>query len=568
MKFTGKSALTIRLLIILFFDILYVLMLSYAVGFVRYMHFHFRWIDCVVAAVLYGAFRFYHYKKNKNSEQVARKPLQVVLVWLYLLFLIAAPTALVWAKKTFPIQNPDLTIMTLQMPLDGFVMVFVKDFFERVGFYALVLSLSLLWPVYDLYKDLRFRKSVFFAVFLAILVAGSAPFWKAISSRAFHQYVDFFFKQSGEPYHSKFYKDEFIHYKPEMVTSEDTTRNLIFIYVESLENSFINFTPEIQALYDLGLVFSDKPDYGGGRNIVGASTTISSMVSKTIGMPLLCGSSVMNNFGQTGLSFFGEIPGLYDILHQFGYRNYYVQGTPARFGATGPFFMSHGMDAFYDKADVEKMLAAKGETYRRPGPGVADGDVLEYAKKILDTLSADHFSLTVTTIDMHYPKGFFDDRCEVKPKNQSVGANYAAVLLCTSRRIGNFVQWVQEQPFGKNTEIVVAGDHLFMARSPVSRMPMRDRRFLNIYINPKNTAKKMRRMFTSFDSAPTVLETMGFHIEGHRLGFGVSLLSGQRTLLETMGERELVHALRELSGSIEYNELFRNKRPSALDESR
>lgn len=545
-----------------FFDALYVIMLAFAIGFVHYYHFDFFASDLLIATVLYTIFRIYHYKKSKNNQAPARRPLKVFLIWLYLFLLIAAPTTLVWVKKTFPVQSPDLTIMTLQMPVDGFVFIFVQDYFNRVGFYALILSLALLWPFYELYHDLRFRKIIFAIAFIAILVTGSAPFWNAISPAARKQYIDYISQKQPKLYHSKFYNHDFVKYRPEMITADDTTRNLVFIYVESLENSFLKHTPEIRELYANGLVFADQEEtFGGGKNIIGAATTISSMVSKTTGLPLLCGSSFMNNFGETGLTFFEKVPGLYDVLHQYGYRNIYVQGTPKKFGATGPFYASHGVDDIYDKDDIEKMLDKKGEKYRRNGPGLADADVFEYAKKILDTLSSDKFSLTLTTIDTHFPRGFLDWRCKETPKSTRDSDYYAAVLRCTSKRIGQFVDWIEQQSFGSNTEIVITGDHLFMAKSPVSNMPSRDRRFLNIYVNPKYTATRTKRRYTSFDSAPTVLETMGFHIDGHRFGFGASLLSNQKTLLETYGERKLIHLLRELSGSIEYNELFKNNTP-------
>lgn len=547
--------------IILFFDILHVVMIAFAIGFIRHFFFDFNLSDLLIATALYSGFRFYHYRKNRGKERQPVVARRAILVWLYLFLLIALPTALVWVKKTFPVQNPDLTIMTLQMPVDGFILVFVQDLLEKVGFYALLLSLALLWPVYDLFHDLRFRKSIFAATFAVILIAGSAPFWSAISSRALDQYINYFLNEPEELHPSKFYQENFVHYKPDMVSADDTTRNLIFIYVESLENSFIQHIPEIRDLYNSGLVFTDKKGYGGGTNIIGASTTISSMVSKTTGMPLLCGSSFMNNFGETQMSFFDSLPGIYDILHQFNYRNFYVQGTPAKFGATGPFFLAHGIDELYDKDDIEKMLKDRGETYRRKGPGLADADVLDYAKMILDTLSNQPFSMTITTIDTHFPNGFLDKRCGEKLKNPSGQEHYAAVLRCTSKRIGQFVQWVQSQPFGNNTEIVIAGDHLFMAKSPVSKMMQRDRRFLNIYINPKNSSEQTKRRYTSLDSGPTVLETMGFHIEGHRLGFGTSLLSQEKTLIEAAPRGLLVRHLRELSGSIEYNNLFKNKAP-------
>ena len=550
----------LKKLLILFFDILYVVMFAFAIGFVKQLRFDCSVIDFTVAVLLYTALRFYLHKKS--YERFSQKfSLQVALLWLYLFFLLTLPTAFVWAKKTFPVQNPDLTIMTLQMPVEGFVSVFIQDFFSRIGFYTLILSLSLLWPICDLYQNLNFRKIIFAVAFIVIFIFGSAPFWNAISPRARQQYIDYIFSAPSEPYHSKFYQENFVHYKPEMVTAEDSTRNLIFIYVESLENSFIDFTPEIKELYRQGLVFADKEPYGGGKNIIGAATTISSMVSKTTGMPLLCGSSVMNNFGKTGEAFFDSVPGIYDVLHHFGYRNIYVQGTPARFGATGPFFLAHGMDELYDKNDIEKMLRTKGETYRRKGPGVGDADVFDYAQNILDTIGNQPFSMTITTIDTHFPRGFLDKRCSIKPEKPTERAYYKAVLGCTSQRIGNFVKWVQEKSFGSNTEIVIAGDHLFMTKSPFTIMKAKDRRFLNIYINPKNSSEKTKRLYTSFDSAPTVLETMGFHIEGHRLGLGASLLSNEKTLLETMNERKLIHLLRELSGSIEYSKLFSNEAP-------
>ena len=550
----------LKKLLIYFFDLLYIVMFAFAIGFVKHFRFDCSVIDFIVATILYTALRFYLHKKK--YERFSQKfSLQVVLLWLYLFLLLALPTAFVWAKKTFPVQNPDLTIMTLQMPVDGFVSVFIQDFFSRVGFYALVLSLSLLWPICDLYQNLKFRKVFFAIAFIVIFIAGSFPFWNAISPKARRQYIDYYFNSPAEPAHSKFYQDKFVLYAPEMVSADDTTRNLVFIYVEAFENTFLKFTPEISQLYKQGLVFSDKFPYGGGKNIIGAATTISSMVSKTTGMPLLCGSSVMNNFGKTGETFFDSLPGIYDILHQFGYRNFYVQGTPARFGATGPFFLAHGIDELYDKDDIEKALEAKGETYRRRGPGVADADVFDYAKSILDTLGHTPFSMTVTTIDTHFPRGFLDRRCKIKPANSSDGAYYAAVLSCTSKRIGEFVKWIQEKPFGSNTEIVIAGDHLFMTKSPFPVSKQSDRRFVNIYINPKKSSAQTRRKYTSFDSAPTVLETMGFNLEGHRLGFGASLLPDEKTLVESMKERQLVHLLRELSGSIEYNALFQSKAP-------
>ena len=154
----------LKKLLILFFDILYVVMFAFAIGFVKQLRFDCSVIDFTVAVLLYTALRFYLHKKS--YERFSQKfSLQVALLWLYLFLLLTLPTAFVWAKKTFPVQNPDLTIMTLQMPVEGFVSVFVQDFFSRIGFYTLILSLSLLWPICDLYQNLKFRKIIFAVAF-------------------------------------------------------------------------------------------------------------------------------------------------------------------------------------------------------------------------------------------------------------------------------------------------------------------------------------------------------------------------------------------------------------------
>jgi len=92
-------------------------------------------------------------------------------------------------------------------------------------------------------------------------------------------------------------------------------------------------------------------------------------------------------------------------------------------------------------------------------------------------------------------------------------------------------------------------------------MPIATRRFLTMHFNPKYTTPNVTRKHSSLDFAPTVLETMGFHLEGHRLGFGTSLLSPENTIVEKQIPRMAIRSFRELSGSIEYNNLFQNKAP-------
>ena len=62
---------------------------------------------------------------------------------------------------------------------------------------------------------------------------------------------------------------------------------------------------------------------------------------------------------------------------------------------------------------------------------------------------------------------------------------------------------------------------------------LNDRHPLNIFINsPVGADRTKGRIFTPFDIYPTIVESLGAKISGHRLGLGTSLFSDIPTLTE------------------------------------
>ena len=57
--------------------------------------------------------------------------------------------------------------------------------------------------------------------------------------------------------------------------------------------------------------------------------------------------------------------------------------------------------------------------------------------------------------------------------------------------------------------------------------------FINCDVAPLGATTS--RVWTSLDVFPTVLASLGFSIEGDRLGLGVNMFSGKQTLAEQMG---------------------------------
>lgn len=62
------------------------------------------------------------------------------------------------------------------------------------------------------------------------------------------------------------------------------------------------------------------------------------------------------------------------------------------------------------------------------------------------------------------------------------------------------------------------------------------------------------RKFTTLDLFPSTLAALGCQIQGNRLGLGVNLFSGERTLSEQYGYEYLFQEIRKQSAS--YNKLM------------
>lgn len=227
------------------------------------------------------------------------------------------------------------------------------------------------------------------------------------------------------------------------------------------------------------------------------------------------------------------------------------------------FFLSHGIDVLYD--NVHSAAEQDAETAKRSDVTMQyksktiwhDGELFEKSRRILDTLSKHpSFSLTISTIDTHFPHGFYDENCREKPKGDSDEEKLIAALGCSSRETAEFVKWIWSKPFGENTTVVITGDHIFQGDALVKSIPESKRQWIDIFINPSERPKKRQRLFTSFDMAPTVLESMGFRVEDSRMGLGTSLFSDEPTLAEKFGLDSLNARVKNLKRAYEYNDLI------------
>lgn len=330
------------------------------------------------------------------------------------------------------------------------------------------------------------------------------------------------------------------------IKAPDEKQNLIYIYVESLETSLFsendggNFKksiiPNLEKIADENINFSSTDKLGGATMVSGTTWTIAGIVAQSAGIPLKLATADGNIYWDYNGSY---LPGTYtlgDVLKDNGYQNYFLLGSNAGFGGRSLYFSQHGNYQIYDYGYAIRngWIDDDYEVWW----GYEDSKLYEFAKKQLSNISKNDepFNFTMLTADTHPTDGYLDVSCD-KVYDQA----YLNSYHCADKMLSEFVDWVQKQDFYKNTTIVIVGDHLTMQNNLKEMFDVSGKRYIyNTFINSKmNSKNTQNRSFTSMDIYPTVLASLGFEIEGNRLGVGTNLFSDKKTLAEEIGINKL-----------------------------
>lgn len=343
-----------------------------------------------------------------------------------------------------------------------------------------------------------------------------------------------------------FYEYNYVDPDTVKITFPEEKRNLIYIYLESMETSFLhtseggamenNLIPELTQLALDHVSFSHNDYVGGLVEVPGASWTVGSMVAQTSGVPLITPTDVddwQNGYGKEG-EFLPGLTTLNNILHDAGYYQALMVGSDADFGGRKTYFDTHDMDKIYDIFTAREDGIVPEDYF--VWWGMEDLHLYEYAKQELTKISQQEqpFAFTMLTVDTHHVGGYPCAYC-----TRTYDENYENVISCASRQVAAFVEWIQQQDFYENTTVIITGDHFSMDSGFFERNVPEDyaRHGYNCFINAAAEVKSatLQRQFSALDMFPTTLAAMGCTIEGNRLGFGVNLFEGTPTLIEEYG---------------------------------
>lgn len=440
-----------------------------------------------------------------------------------------------WMLDTWNNLTMDELVYHLKTPLEGTNENMIKEYLN-ICIVPAVLVLFFVLILFITYRNQRKYFVIMGGGIIASLVISTVVVHNAWNQLGAGEYV------KAQGVYSSYIDDNYVNPSDVEIEFPEQKRNLIYIFLESMETTFSNIEnggafeenviPELTNLAQENEDFSGEDNkLNGGYAMPGATWTIGAMFSQTSGIPL--NISIDINSMDTQDSFFNNVLTLGDILEQAGYSQTLLLGSDATFGGRRLYFSEHG------NYDIEDYIYASDvgmlpEGYRVCW-GYEDQKLFTFAKeKVLELAQQDTpFNLTMLTVDTHFEDGYLCDICP----NTFGGDQYSNVMACSSKQVDEFIKWLQQQDFYKDTTIVIVGDHPTMDSDFCENIETDYlRRVYTCFINSVvDTDIKSRRTYATFDNFPTTLAALGVKIEGNRLGLGTNLFSNVQTLTERTG---------------------------------
>lgn len=498
-----------------------------------------------------------------KSKRKFKSPFYLAAGLLFFIVVLYCATSS-WFISRFDITLKEF-LYTMLAPLKGAGTGFLPEAISYILPYALIFVV--LWAAYSV-LDKRLRGhfdakiiigsekkhisisyfGIFRLCFFALAVSALIHFTTQLDKT--FKISEFISSYAGR---TTIYEERYISPDSVAVTAPEKKKNLIYIYLESMEITYAskadggsqpteNYIPYLTRLASENISFSNTDMLGGFQSISGTTWTMAALFSSTTGVPFSfpVGGNTMN---QREI-FAGGITSLGNILEDNGYRLEFLCGSDGDFAGRKDYFSQHGDYKIYD------LFSAREDGYIPDDYfvwwGYEDAYLYEIAKDELTALSKDTdspFNFTMLTVDTHHVDGYVCDSCPSVYDEQ-----LGNVLLCADSQIYEFVQWCKAQPFYEDTVIIISGDHPRMDTTLIADIELRP--IYNCFINTDKSSAELNsqwRTFTTMDMFPTILSALNFDIEGDRLGLGTDMFSGRETLAEEIGLSTLDEELNKYS---------------------
>lgn len=364
------------------------------------------------------------------------------------------------------------------------------------------------------------------------------------------------------------YKEEYINPKSISFNFPVKKRNLILLYLESIESGYADTSQNGENLLpNLSKMAEQNISFEGFHQLPAQDYTIAALVSSFCAIPYKYAPA--KNY--TSLrNFLPQVVCFPQILQDAGYKTYFMKGAPLEFSRTDSFLESHGIDEAAGTREIQWNYDYDLNQYQGSSWGFRDRALYNLAKQRLLQIAAQNtpFMFSLLTLDTHKNDFYMDNECVQKYGDKR------DVILCADSMAAEFITWIKEQDFYADTTVVVMGDHPQTGKNELFP-DLQNRQIVNLIFNPaiettkeanfirdmgetNSTVQKLdklnsqpqqplqsenrkinltNRQWTTLDAAPTILSALGVKFPKGKFGLGRSLFSSEPTLYEKMGQR-------------------------------
>ena len=190
------------------------------------------------------------------------KPTHIPLVILPLFLVVHLRAGIYWALNTFPLADANTVLLTLQEPFDDFAYSMIKQYLSTTIPQALIITAVLTIFLYALFSNTK-KRLIFIGAYFAATIA------LCVSDIPVSEYIHILKNEPEKSAsYSKFFVENYVNPDSVKITAPEQKRNLILIYLESMETTFsdkehggnqdTNLIPEITQLAQQNINFGKK----------------------------------------------------------------------------------------------------------------------------------------------------------------------------------------------------------------------------------------------------------------------------------------------------------------------
>ncbi|MDN3555965.1 sulfatase-like hydrolase/transferase [Halomonas maura] len=330
---------------------------------------------------------------------------------------------------------------------------------------------------------------------------------------------------------------------PEIRQAPPAPPNLLVFYLESLEHTYADrerFGDAYAPLAELGqrgVVFE------GVRQLDNTGWTMAGMIASQCGTPLMPAGLLHDSQFEPLERVVPGVDCLGDLLEARGYSLSYLGGASTRFAGKGRFYTGHGFDRVRGRETLAPRL--DDPDYVNSW-GLFDDSLYGFVEEEVRRLEAEGgpWGLVSLSLGTHPPNGFPARACRER-QGAFDGVDILYSVECSAWLVSRLVRRLEAEGLLEDTLVVIASDHLTMRVSAWDRLIAEPRANTFMLIGNDLPPRRIRVEASTMDVLPTVLEAMGFTIDRHRAGLGVSLFSRTPTLVERHGLETLNARLKE-----------------------